>query len=73
MVAPLGGGIFGETSASPTHLNVARLPFVVEEQLGSRVFFRGTRFVCSCRFVVSMGGSEVRVFLCCHLEVLLFP
>lgn len=35
----------------------------------SQVLFRRNCFICSWRFVVSMGGSEFRVFLCHHLEL----
>lgn len=34
----------------------------------SQVFFRGDRYTCGYMFVVSMGGSKFRIFLCLHFE-----
>lgn len=35
-----------------------------------KVFFRKSCSVCSFRFVVSMEGDELSIFLCCHLAFL---
>lgn len=35
---------------------------------GLRCFFRRNCSICSCKFLVSMGGGEFRIFFLCHLE-----
>ena len=37
-----------------------------------RYFSEENYSICSCKFVVSMGGGEFMVFLHCHLEPLLW-
>ena len=35
---------------------------------GAQLVFRGDCFICSCRFTAFMGGGELRILLCQHLE-----
>lgn len=59
-------------SASPTLFDVVSLslPWCAGfAQLVFRVFSRGNCSICSCRFSVSLGGGELRIFLRHHLEV----
>lgn len=35
-------------------------------------FVRGNHFIRSCRFLLSVGRCESRIFLCCHLSCSLF-
>lgn len=54
----LGWGFYGDH-------NVALLSFVVRSSSASlEVFFTGKWSVCNCRFCVSMGRLEFRIFLC---------
>ena len=66
-----GGGVYGKTAS------LSLLPFLVfhfylllwKSCLASfQVFFRGNYFICSYRFI-SMEGSELRIFIWCHLEL----
>lgn len=49
-------------------------PFIIccrdAVQLIFRFFFIGNFSICSCRFVVSVGGSDFNIFLYHHLELL---
>ena len=54
--------------ASPTYLNAAPLFFVVAGfSAHFQVLPRESCSICSCGFVVYMGGSEFRIFLHCLL------
>ena len=70
MVATLGGGILGEISASPTHLTVALLSFVVEQLFSSLVFFRREVFSYTavdvlCLWEEVSSGSSCATILNC--------
>lgn len=43
--------------------------FVVELMFSSQVFFSGNFSICSCGFVVSVGGGEFRILPYHHLEL----
>lgn len=58
-------------SASPTHLMWPFYPVLWGScSASSRVLFRGSCSIYSCKFLVSVGGDEVRIFLHHHLELL---
>jgi len=55
-------------STSPI-LSAVPLPFMWTLcSSGIQVSFRGNYATCCCRFVVSLGRYEFKIFLCCHLE-----
>lgn len=56
-------------SASPISMWPFYLLFWRSCSAGFQVFFRGSYIICSYRFVVSMGGSKLTIFLCHHLEL----
>lgn len=71
LVATWGGG-FGETISLPRIL-ILMWPFYpscgVAVQLALRFFSEGIVLYIAVDFIVSVGGSEFKIFLCCHLEL----
>lgn len=57
-------------SVSVSPLDATLLSSVVEAcSFYFQVPFRRNYSICSCRFVISMGGDEFRILLCHHLEL----
>lgn len=65
-------GIFGKTT-SLSLLTILIWPFYCllwrSIQLVLTSFLRGIYSICNCRFSVSVGGSEFRIFIHHHLEL----
>ena len=65
------GWVFGKTASLPLLPSCGPFILWIKDKRSYsdsfQIFFRGNYFVCSCRFVVSVGGGKFKIFLCSHL------
>lgn len=65
------GGVYGKITSLP-FLPISVWPFdpLLWQNCSAnfQVFYRENYFICSDRFIVSVGGGELKMFLCHHLE-----